>query len=264
MAIIDLLNTQQGITDDLSAVGTPVKTARLTPINAVAASVTILATEVAQMTNGDTITFDDVVLTKASSTSAADGEFADVAGIRACIDELLTDWVSSGTTNATATRATKGIAWNAMPAVSSIIEATTAGGGESAKSEATIAAAMLAVLAAGDSVTFAGSTFTKVASGPTAIQFTNTAGLAALLNAVAGWDAAVDTADIDITAAENGAANDGEDVVITLNRATSGGVNGTAGLKDQIVADATYLYACTADNTVNGANWRPVSLGSVD
>lgn len=264
MALIDQLNEQQALSDALAASKADVlKPGRVTPINAVAASVTILATEVAQMSNGDTIVFDGVTLTKAGSTTASLGEFSNVAGIRDCVDELLADWVSSGTTNATATRAVKGVAWNGLAAVSSILEATTADGDVSVKSTATIAAAMLAVMAAGDSVTFAGNTFTKVASAPTATQWTNTAGLAALLNAVTLWDAAVNGSAIDITAEDNGASNNGVEVIVTMSRATSGGVNGTVGLKNQIVADGSYLYVSTDANTVNGANWRRVSLGSV-
>ena len=45
MALIELLNKQQAVTNAIAATGSAVTTARLTPINAVAASVTILATE---------------------------------------------------------------------------------------------------------------------------------------------------------------------------------------------------------------------------
>ena len=42
----------------------------------------------------------------------------------------------------------------------------------------------------------------------------------------------------------------------------TGGVNGTVGYANEMCADASYLYHCLAANTVAGANWRRVSLGS--
>lgn len=44
--------------------------------------------------------------------------------------------------------------------------------------------------------------------------------------------------------------------------ALAGGVNGTLGTKGMLKADTSYLYVCAADNTVSGANWRRISLGS--
>jgi len=43
----------------------------------------------------------------------------------------------------------------------------------------------------------------------------------------------------------------------------SGGVNGTVGAMMESKVDASYLYRCIADNTISGANWRRISLGSV-
>ena len=170
---------------------------------------------------------------------------------------------TSGTTNATLTSKVKGLAYNNIVASTVIVEDTTDNGGAEAKSTATIAAATLAVLAAGDTVEFAGEVFTKVASGATGNQFTNTAGLIALIDAIDGWTAAENAGAIEIEASENGAENDGVDVIVTLRRPTAGGINGTVGLRDQIVTDAAYLYVCTANNTVNDSNWRRVALGSV-
>lgn len=42
----------------------------------------------------------------------------------------------------------------------------------------------------------------------------------------------------------------------------SGGVNGTVGTPQQIFVDDTYLYICTAENTITDSNWRRISLGS--
>lgn len=44
--------------------------------------------------------------------------------------------------------------------------------------------------------------------------------------------------------------------------ALSGGVDGTVGSKHELRSTASYLYVCTDDNTVAGANWRRMSLGS--
>lgn len=43
----------------------------------------------------------------------------------------------------------------------------------------------------------------------------------------------------------------------------SGGVDGTVGDNGDVVKDASYLYICTANNTIAGKNWRRVSLGAV-
>lgn len=45
--------------------------------------------------------------------------------------------------------------------------------------------------------------------------------------------------------------------------ALSGGVNGTVGDQWDLLVDASYLYVAIAANTISGANWRRVSLGSV-
>ncbi len=42
----------------------------------------------------------------------------------------------------------------------------------------------------------------------------------------------------------------------------SGGVDGTVGSLYQLLVDATYLYFCTAVNTVADKNWRRIALGS--
>lgn len=42
----------------------------------------------------------------------------------------------------------------------------------------------------------------------------------------------------------------------------SGGVDGTVGDAYEIYADSTYLYVASASNTISGANWRRVALGS--
>jgi hypothetical protein len=42
----------------------------------------------------------------------------------------------------------------------------------------------------------------------------------------------------------------------------AGGVDGSIGVTGQTKVDTTYLYVCSADNTVAGKNWRRIALGS--
>ncbi len=53
---------------------------------------------------------------------------------------------------------------------------------------------------------------------------------------------------------------------LTVDAATLGtetaGVDGTVGVANETCADGSYLYHCTATNTIADANWRRVSLGS--
>jgi hypothetical protein len=41
-----------------------------------------------------------------------------------------------------------------------------------------------------------------------------------------------------------------------------GGVDGTVGVVNELCADGSYLYHCTATNTIADANWRRIDLGS--
>jgi hypothetical protein len=43
----------------------------------------------------------------------------------------------------------------------------------------------------------------------------------------------------------------------------AGGINGTVGLNNQIIADNSYIYVAIANNTIADANWRRVALGAV-
>jgi len=43
---------------------------------------------------------------------------------------------------------------------------------------------------------------------------------------------------------------------------TTPGVDGTVGTANQVAQDGSYLYVCTAVNTIADDNWRRVSLGS--
>lgn len=65
----------------------------------------------------------------------------------------------------------------------------------------------------------------------------------------------------------------GNDITLTKNAVTltlsglssgklSGGVNGTIGVANQLLADASYIYHAIAANTIADANWRRIALGS--
>ena len=63
---------------------------------------------------------------------------------------------------------------------------------------------------------------------------------------------------------ENAANNNGTGVVTIMEAAfLENGVDGTVGAVNELKADASFLYHCIAANTVAGANWRRVSLGTV-
>ena len=86
---------------------------------------------------------------------------------------------------------------------------------------------------------------------------------------VVGVDGAGDTLDIDADVA--GVV--GNDIIIAEDMANgafagaavllAGGIDGTVGLVGTPKIDATYLYWCIADNTIAGANWRRIAVGSV-
>jgi hypothetical protein len=230
-----------------------------TPVNAVAADLTLAAADIAILNNDDTVTFDGNTFTKVGSGESGN-EFTNTAELAALIDDL-EDWGAAvDGSDIDITAATKGIAYNNTEAVYSIVSDTTAGGGESADAVATIVAADLAQLAAGDTVEFDGNTFTTVASSAGDNEFTNTAGLTALLNALDDWEAVVDGSDIDITSAANGAEWNDIDVILTITKETANGVDGTVGTKGTIVWDSSKIYIATDDNTISDANWKYASL----
>ena len=88
----------------------------------------------------------------------------------------------------------------------------------------TIPAADIAVLENGDTVGFEEATFTKVSSDPDAGEFIDAAGLAALLNAIAGWTGTADAGAVTATSVALGVAQNGKAATIThRGTSTSGG-----------------------------------------
>lgn len=84
---------------------------------------------------------------------------------------------------------------------------------------------------------------------------------------VGAADGAGDT--VVLTADTKGAAGNSIDVATSMangafvGTALAGGINGTVGFTNQAKIDSSYFYLCIADNTISGANWRRISLGTV-
>ena len=230
-----------------------------TPVNAIAAKSEMAAALTTLIAAGDTVTIGDSTFAMVASEPTAT-QFTDVAGLTALIHALAAYTAANDAGKITVTAAVKGLSGNGTVVTFAKTEDTTADGAEAVKAAATIAAASLAQMAAGDTVTFDGNTFTKVASNAGAGQFTDTAGLIVLLAALEGWAAVDDGSDIDITAAENGAAANDKDIVISYKRTTAGGINGTVGIKGEAHFDETHIYVCKANNTIADANWVSATL----
>ena len=141
--------------------------------------------------------------------------------------------------------------------------ATTSGGSAEAKAGAKLLAAELARLAVGDTVTFDEATFTKAAdTNVSANTFADTAGLISCLDDMTNWTAVLNGSDIDIKAADVGAASNNKVINLIYYRASAGAVNGTEGITNEICADADFIYHCVGANTVADANWRRIARGS--
>jgi len=58
----------------------------------------------------------------------------------------------------------------------------------------------------------------------------------------------------EVTAAASGTGDDSL-TAAEAKQDLAGGEDGTVGYKGEIIMDATRLYICVADNTINDANW---------
>jgi hypothetical protein len=99
---------------------------------------------------------------------------------------------------------------------------------------------------------------------------------AALILAINGSSAIVDASDggsndVTVTAKEKGAAGNDIDIATDMANASwagaavklSGGQDGTEGTKGKVLFDGSYIYICTADNTINDANWKKAAIEAV-
>jgi hypothetical protein len=232
------------------------------PVNATPTMLTLPVADLAILEVGDTIVFEEVTCTKAVAAGA--GEFNSAAELAALLNAL-TGWTGAENTGVvTVTSDAKGEAQNGKVATITHFGAQTSGGSEVAKAGVSLAAAELARLAVGDQVTFDGSTFTKAAATSVPVgEFADTAGLISCIDGMTAWAAVLNGSDIDIEAAEVGAASNDKVINLIYYRASAGAVNGTVGIINEICADADYIYHCVGANTVTGANWRRIARGSV-
>jgi hypothetical protein len=242
-----------------AAVGLPEKT----PVNATPTMLTLPVADLAILEAGDTVGFEGATFTKVSSDPAA-GEFIDAAGLAALLNAL-EGWTGAEETGVvTATSDALGTAQNGKIATITHLGATTSGGSEVAKAVAKLTSSELAQLAVGDDVTFDGSTFTKAAA--TSVpdnEFADVTGLISCIDGMTAWAAVLNGSDIDIEAAEVGAASNEKVINLIYYRASAGAIDGTVGVTNEICADTDYIYHCVGANTVAGANWRRIARGLV-
>lgn len=112
-------------------------------------------------------------------------------------------------------------------------------------SQAVLAAADLAIVKNGDVVSVAGQNYTKAAA-PGDNEWTNAAGLAALINALTDWNAAENAGAVTITAAARGAAWNGNIAVINILEDTTAG-GGAAAKATATIAAATIARLAIGD-----------------
>lgn len=248
------------ILDDTNVIdGAEIRVNEGTPVNAVASSVTITAGEIALIDNGDTVEFVSSTFTRVGSDPGT-GEFTDAAGLAALLGAI-EGWDATSDGSVTVTATTKGTSGDGNIVTITKAQGVTAGGSEAAKAAVTIPAATLAALSVGDTVTFDSVVFTKAsATSVEDDEFADTAGLIQCIDAMEDWVATLDGSDIDIEAAEVGAAYNDKTITVVFKRTTDNGVDGTVGAKGEILVDTGYIYICTAANTVADANWKKAAI----
>ena len=255
MRLQDKVGIQPEIRSHFSTVGSVAIPLVAAPVNAVAALATIQAAVIALMVDGDTVTRGSDVFTFDAASVVANKEWRDVGELVTLVSAL-DDWAGTNNAGACEIRGQQPCAYyNGYLWAVRHVEATTAGGGVATKAAATITAAAIAALAIGDTVVFDDLVLTRAAA-PGAAAFSNQGELIALIDAHADWAAVDNAGDIDITAAVNGAVWNGFDVVITFNRTTATGVDGTPGVIGAVVCDGARIYISTITATVNNNGWQ--------
>lgn len=241
------------------SVGLPEKT----PVNATPTKLTLPVADLAILEAGDTVGFEGATFTKVSSNPGT-GEFIDAAELATLLNDLEGWTVAENDGVVTATSAALGVAQNGKIATITHLGAMTSGGSELAKAKAKLTSSELAQLAVGDDVTFDSVTFTKAAATSVpANEFADVAGLISCIDDMTNWTAVLNGSDIDIEAAEVGAASNDKVINLIYYRASAGAVNGTEGITNEICADADFIYHCVGANTVADANWRRIARGTV-
>lgn len=115
-----------------------------------------------------------------------------------------------------------------------------------AAAQVVLAKADLAIVKNGDVVSVAGQNYTKAAaSGDN--KWTNAAGLAALINALADWNAAEAAGAVTITAATRGAWGNGNVATITIKEDTTANGDGAGTEATATIAAATIARLANGD-----------------
>ena len=127
----------------------------------------------------------------------------------------------------------------------------------------TIPAADIAVLENGDTVGFEEATFTKVSSNPVAGEFIDAAGLAVLLNAIAGWTGTADAGVVTATSVALGVAQNGKIATITHRGTSTSGGSDVAKAWGTIAAAAIAQLANGDTVTFDGATFTKAAETSV-
>ena len=241
------------------SVGLPNKT----PVNATPTKLTLPVADLAILEAGDTVGFEGATFTKVSSDPAA-GEFIDAAGLAALLNAL-DGWTGAEDSGVvTATSDALGTAQNGKIATITHLGAMTSGGSELAKAVAKLTSSELAQLAVGDDVTFDSVTFTKAAvTSVPDNEFADVAGLISCIDGMTAWAAVLNGSDIDIEAAEVGAASNDKVINLIYYRASAGALAGTVGVANEICADESYIYHSVGASTAETANWRRIARGDV-
>ena len=91
------------------------------------ATATIAAATIARLANGDIVSFGDKIFTKTAVTSVPDNEFANQAGLIACIDAMA-DWVAVDNAGAIdITAATDSVDFNGIEIIATLYRVTAGG-----------------------------------------------------------------------------------------------------------------------------------------
>jgi len=208
---------------------------------------------------GDTLTIDAKVYTFVTvGTATADGEVdigADAAGAQANLVDAINGDDEFNTAHPTVSAAAFGGDDSVITALVGGTDADSIATTETFDDDGNVFAA--GTLGSGADCT-AANAITALA---TAMAAEDTQG-------VAGVDGTGDT--VDLTADIAGVAGNDIAVEETLTNgaytgaveALAGGIDGTVGIRNQLLIDDTYLYLLTAVNTIADANWRRITIGS--
>ena len=257
MSLQDKVGIQRELRQSLAQhVAIPVITGG--PDNAVVADTAIADTTLALLNDGDTISLDGNTWEYNGGGTA---DFDGVVELVALIDAL-PRWAGNNAAGTAEIESDNGgEAWNQYAAVMRHLADTTANGAVATQADATITAAAFAELAVGDTIVFAGETFTRAAATSVpANEFLDIAGLAACIDALTDWDGSVPVADCLIESTADGTEWNGYEVWINYRRQLENGANGTPGVAGGICVDdaGAELWVSLGTAGLSNASWTQI------